>query len=203
MKKVLVKIRKFWDWLWNSESWLSYIVFLAIVFVFVKFIFLPVLGLLMGTSLPLAIVESSSMYHKVSAEDSGALRLCDEIYEKREKVDFDKYWNVCGSWYEENNITKIEFSDFKFPNGFSKGDLMIIVGKDSIKLGDVIIFEAGSRHPIIHRVTSLSPLQTKGDHNPAQLASEKNIDESQIIGTAVARVPYVGWIKLFFVELFR
>jgi signal peptidase I len=89
------------------------------------------------------------------------------------------------------------------PGGFSKGDLIIIVGKKNIEIGDIIIFEAESRYPIIHRVVGINPIQTKGDHNPAQLQKELNIEENKIIGTAIAKVPYIGWLKLFLFEIFR
>jgi signal peptidase I len=100
---------------------------------------------------------------------------------------------------------------FSFKNGFSKGDLMVIVGVKNVKIGDVIIFNGGSNHPIIHRVVSLNPIQTKGDHNSAQLTpnnngsgtDETNISQDKIIGTAVLRIPYLGWIKLFFAELLQ
>jgi len=200
---------KFWTWLWESDSFWSYIVLLAIIFVVVKFIFLPGLGLIFGTSLPLAIVESSSMDHHAlgtSGINTNSYEICGKNLEAGGFLSLDEYWSECGSWYEDKpEITKDEFSDFSFTNGFRKGDLMIIFGKnkEDIKLGDVIIFEAGRAHPIIHRVISLDPLMTKGDHNSDQLPEERGISESQTIGVAKARIPYVGWVKLFFVELWR
>jgi signal peptidase I len=195
----------FFNWLWNSESWLSYLVFLILVFIFVKFIFLPGLGLIFGTQLPLAIVESSSMEHYALETDGlSGVSICGQSFSETQFLDKEKYWSTCGEWYEKNtNITKEEFQNFKLSNGFRKGDLMIIFGKKNIEIGDIIIFDGGRNHPIIHRVISLNPIQTKGDHNPAQLALETNINKNQIVGTAVARIPYIGWIKLFFVELFK
>ncbi len=198
------RLKRFWNWLWHSESIWSYVVFLALLFVIVKFIFLPGLGLIFGTSLPLAIVESSSMEHYSLKETAGYI-ICGQSFSKSEFFNQEEYWQTCGNWYEQNtNITKEQFQSFGFKNGFRKGDLMIVFGKkiSDIKLGDIIIFNAGSAHPIIHRVISLSPeLQTKGDHNPAQLSQEKSISESQVVGVAVAKIPYVGWVKLVFVEL--
>jgi len=207
MEKIKENMKNFWKWLWESESLLSYIVFLAVIFVVVKFIFLPGLGFLMGTSLPLAIVESSSMDHSYINMGSGNYEICGKVLAEKQSLNLDKYWWTCGDWYENNtNITREQFSEFKFQDGFKKGDLMIILGKplDKIKIGDVIIFAAeGRAHPVIHRVISLNPLQTKGDHNPGQLPDEKIISESQIIGVAKARIPYIGWIKLFFVEFWK
>jgi len=195
---------KFWNWLWNSDSIFSYLVFLILVFIIVKFILLPGLGLIFGSSLPLAIVESSSMEHYALDLDTNGYSICGKYLEDYQFLDSEEYWQTCGQWYEDNtNITEAEFQTFKFKDGFRKGDLMIIMGRDSIEVGDVIIFDTGRSYPIIHRVVSTNPIQTKGDHNGAQLDEEKGINKNQIIGVAVGRIPYIGWIKLFFVELFR
>lgn len=216
-------LMRFWKWLWESDSWWSYIIFLVIVFVIIKFAFLPGLGLVFGTQLPLAIVESSSMDHNsleycLKAEQStenGRLivtctqwsnkdyELCGNNFEESSYFNIDKYWETCGEWYENKNITKEKFEKFKFENGFRKGDIIIIFGKKDVKIGDVIIFDAGRNNPIIHRVISLSPLQTKGDHNGDQLSEEKSINSNQIVGVAVGKIPYLGWVKLSFVEIFN
>lgn len=209
---VKTKLKGFWKWLWQSDSWWSYIVFLALVFVFIKFIFLPGLGLIFGTSLPLAIVESSSMDHHSLLDATGTINICGKTFPNNESLNTDEYWQTCGSWYEQNtNITKEEFQSYSFKNGFQKGDIMIIVKKKTINIGDIIVFQAGAANPIIHRVISLNPLQTKGDHNEAQLvpgnnnygADERNIPENRILGTAVLRIPWLGWPKLFVVELWN
>jgi len=213
-------LKRFWKWLWESDSWWSYLVFLLIVFVIIKFIFLPGLGLIFGTQLPLAIVESSSMDHNSleyclkaeQATSNGKLivtctqwsnndyEICGKKFPSSSYFNIDNYWDTCGKWYEDRNITKEQFSSFKFKNGFRKGDIIIIFGRKDINLGSIIIFDAGRSNPIIHRVISLSPLQTKGDHNSDQLAEEKSINENQIVGVAVGRIPYLGWAKLFFAE---
>lgn len=205
--------RNFWDWLWNSDSFLSYVVLLVIMFVIVKFIFLPGLGFLMGTSLPLAIVESSSMDHRYIGSEEGGYEICGKTLAEEPSMSFEKYWWTCGDWYENNTkITKEEFAEFKMSNGFKKGDLIIITGKqaEEIKIGDILIFKAGTRaHPVIHRVIAINSSQdeltfsTKGDHNPGQLDEEKAITENQILGVAKGRIPYVGWVKLFFVEMMK
>jgi len=206
------KLKSFWKWLWDSDSWWSYIVFLVIVFVFIKFIFLPGLGLIFGTSLPLAIVESSSMDHHALQDSTGLISICGKTFTESKSFNSEEYWQTCGNWYEQNtNITKEQFQGFKFKNGFRKGDIMIIVKKKTINIGDILVFEAGSTHPIIHRVISLNPIQTKGDHNEVQLipsnnnygADEKNIQQSKVLGTAVLRIPWLGWPKLFIVELWN
>jgi len=225
--KVKRELSLFWNWLWKSESIWSYIVFLILIFIIVKFVFLPGLSLAFGmgpNGLPLAIVESSSMEHYALSycisydqrtfeclQKSSDYEICGKEFNNFQSFNLDEYWQICGNWYEDNfNITKEQFSEFELKRGFRKGDLMVIM-KRKINIGDVIVFNAGKATPLIHRVVSLEPLQTKGDHNSEQLTSANNIynldeteiNENQVIGTAVLRIPYLGWVKLFFVELLR
>jgi signal peptidase I len=216
------KIKKSWNWIWNSDSIWSWIVALILIFLIVKFIFFPTLSLIFGTSLPLAGVESSSMEHQIIKDDSGVLSLCGEIYSKEQKkeirhIDFDKYWDMCGDWYIDNkHITKPVFEKFSMKNGFSKGDIIIVWGRFTPKIGDIIIFKPNSDstapRPIIHRIVEINEqgiIQTKGDHNKEQLTSsnnlyqtdETNIKKEQIIGKAIFKIPYLGWIKIWFTEL--
>jgi hypothetical protein len=195
------KLKLFWHWLWNSESIWSYLVFLILVFIVIKFIFFPFLSLVMSTKLPLAIVESDSMNHN-SINAPYGYDLCGHTLLFGKFFNKEEYWQACGNWYEnKTNISKEDFSNFKFSNGFAKGDLIIIYGKKDIHVGDVIVFDGGRNHPIIHRVVSLEPLQTKGDHNSDQLPAEKIIYQDQVLGTAVGKIPYIGWIKLGMVNI--
>ena len=91
--------------------------------------------------------------------------------------------------------------------GFNKGDILFVTGRGTPHIGNVIIFKAESKYPIIHRVISLSPLETKGDHNSGQLTmasygvDETNIDKNGIVGYARFKVvPLLGWVKLIFFE---
>ncbi len=218
-KKSWNNIKKFWNWTWNSDSWLSWVVALILIFVFVKFIFFPLLALIMGTILPLAGVESSSMDHQITEEGSKGLSLCGKSYSKDEDhyVSFDEYWEKCGGWYEEREISKEKFSGFTLKNGFSKGDIVVVWGRFNPKVGDVIIFkpnpESIAPRPIIHRIVSIEDdnIQTKGDHNAKQLTienniyrtDETNIKESQIIGKALFKIPFLGWPKIWLVELMK
>ena len=209
-------IKKSWNWIWNSESIWSWLVALILIFVFIKFIFFPGLSFIQGTSLPLAGVESSSMDHQIVLDDYRRLTLCGNIYSKQdvEYKDFDEYWQTCGSWYESRNITKEQFSKFTMKDGFSKGDIIIVWGRFTPKIGDIIIFKpnagATSQTPIIHRIVKIDNgiIQTKGEHNEAQitLPNDKNIDEThitqnQIIGKAVFKIPYLGYIKIWASQL--
>jgi signal peptidase I len=215
----LEKIKKAWIWIWKDDSFLSWIVALLVIFIFVKFIFFPGLALVFGTSLPLAGVESSSMDHQIIRNEFGAGELCGNNYEKDEieRLDFDGYWDECEDWYEERGITKLEFSNFPLKNGFSKGDIIIVWGRFTPKLGDVIIFRANPEsrapRPIIHRIVSMEDgiVGTKGDHNAEQLTQGNNIyrtDETgitneRIIGKAVLKIPYLGWPKIWLVEFIK
>jgi signal peptidase I len=212
-------IKKFWNWVWNSDSVLSWIAALFFIFVIVKFVFFPTLSLITGSSLPLAGVESSSMDHQIVKNDYEMLTLCEKIYRNEDKkyMNFDEYWKVCGEWYEKKGISKENFSEFSLSNGFRKGDIIIVWGRFEPKAGDIIIFkpnkESMAPRPIIHRIISIKEgvIQTKGDHNPEQLTlsnnlyktDETNIKEEQILGKAIFKIPYLGWFKIIIVDILK
>ena len=177
---------KTWDFLWNDDSLLSWVVFLVVIFVFIKFVFFPTLSLMFGTSLPIVIVESCSMHHDSS---------------------LDEWWSGNAEWYDGKDIGRNEFGNFPLVNGFTKGDIFFVTGVDSseVEIGDVIIFsDLQSARPVIHRVVDLEPLQTKGDNNPGQIPFELDIDSENIIGKATSfKIPLIGWLKLIFFEPFR
>jgi signal peptidase I len=183
---------KFWQIVWKDDSFKGWIISILFVLIVVKFIFFPLLNLATGTALPLAIVESCSMHHQ------GTLF-----------SDHSDWWERHDSKYTNLDITEKEFKSFNFKRGFTKGDILFITGTkpEKIKMGDVIIFNAGANHPIIHRVTNIKQennefiFSTFGDNNLGQLNSELEIKSEQIVGKARFRIiPYVGWIKLSFFE---
>jgi len=184
MKK---EIKKFWNFLWHSNSIWSWVLLIVLSYVLIKFIFFPTLGLIVGSKMPLVVIESCSMYHK------------GDIFSN-----FKSWWESHQTWYHQNGITMENFSNFDYKNGLNKGDILLIIRDKNLELGDIIVFEAGQQHPIIHRVVKLNPLETKGDNNPNQLSGgiEQNIKEEQIIGKAVLRIPKLGWFKLIFYEPF-
>jgi|SRR3989344_308707 len=183
-------LKKFWEFL-KEDSWTSLIVWIIIIAVFLKLIFFPIISLITGSPLPLVIVESCSMYHESS---------------------FDTWWGDNGAWYESHDISKEDFQTFSLKNGLNKGDIVFVWGRADYELGDIIIFkpneEATTRNPIIHRLVSISPNNTKGDHNPFQFTGSNNLnklDETKIkgdrvLGKAVARIPFAGWLKLIWFE---
>ena len=122
---------------------------------------------------------------------------------------FNAWWTRHDTKYSSIEINETEFSHFSFTNGFSKGDILFIVGVNphNIKIGDVIIFNAGQQAPIIHRVINITQsngqyiFSTEGDDNPGQLSIEMQINQNQIVGKAVFRIaPFIGWAKLIFYE---
>ena len=190
---ILNGLKKFWNFVWNGESFLSWIVFVILAFIVIKFIFFPVLTLVTGTSLPLVIVESCSMYH--------------------DNKNFDQWWTDNGNWYEDRNITKEQFEKYNLKNGFAKGDIFLVTGVKNLGVGDTIIFLSGSaQRPIIHRIVDLEPTQTKGDNNDRQFSKnnnaekidETNVPNAMIIGKATGvRIQFLGWAKLIFFEPLR
>ena len=177
--------KKTWKFL-QEDSWPSLLVTLLLAFVIIKFIFFPGLSFITGTQLPLVIVESCSMYH----HENG----------------FEKTFT--SEVYEDQEISIEDTNRWDFQNGFSKGDVIFVVGAKEVEVGDVIIFNAGNKYPLIHRVISSEKgeYSTKGDNyktNSKQLPSEKSISEEQLVGKALFKIPFVGWAKLIFFEAGR
>ncbi|MGV8162861.1 MAG: signal peptidase I [Candidatus Nanoarchaeia archaeon] len=195
-KSFLQQLKKFWHFVWNDNSLASWAVSIVLAFIIIRFIFYPVLGLVMGTNLPVVAVISSSMEHNGEDWTQNPAYCYSEVYCIQEE------------WYLAKGITPLEFKEFPFQRGFNKGDIMIIVGKkpEKIDVGDVVVFEAGKNYPIIHRVVSIHNndsnivFETKGDNNPTQITTldlnEKNIAPQKIRGVAKARIPYLGYIKI-------
>lgn len=188
---------KFWFLVWKDDSFKGWIFSIIFLFIFIKFIFFPGLSFVTGTSLPLAIVESCSMYHQGNMLSN-----------------FDNWWENHENKYNEFKIIQEQFNDFKMKKGFNKGDILFIIKAkpEKLKIGDIIIFDGGQKNPIIHRVMKINQntetgeytFSTIGDNNNGQLGIEKNIKEDQLIGKAVIKlVPYAGWGKLIFFEAMR
>ena len=188
-------LKKFWHLLWKDNTWKGWVFSIIVLFIFIKLIFFPGLSLVTGTKLPLAIVESCSMYHQGNLLSN-----------------FDAWWENHEPKYIPYEISKEEFKSLIFKNGFNKGDILFIVkaNPEKLKVGDVIIFEAGAQNPIIHRIIEIKKenneyiFSTMGDNNNGQLVVEKEIKSSQLIGKASLKLaPYLGWVKLIFFEPVR
>ena len=216
-------LKKIWNFLWNDDSLLSWVVNIVLAFILIKFIVYPGLGFLLSTTHPVVAVVSESMEHKTVPacaninSQSGKCEnyryiLCDKSYDVKQRVNYDFFWKDCGGWYEERGISKNDFTEFRFNHGFNKGDIMVLRGKkvEDIEIGETIVFKSRKPDPIIHRVVQINnnggeiKFQTKGDHNDKSfedsLIDETNIGEENIIGTAVFRIPLLGYIKIGFVE---
>ena len=174
-------IKKFWKFL-QEDTWQSWLVSMIIIIVLIKFIFFPTLSWITGSPLPLVVVESCSMYHN---------------------ADFENWWDAHAALYMQYNITKSDFQSYIFQNGLNKGDVILVWSKSTYNIGDVIIFNAGTQYPIIHRVVTAPNLSTKGDNNGGQLSEEKTISPNQIVGKGIFHIPLIGWLKLIFYEPFR
>ncbi|MBU1988726.1 MAG: S26 family signal peptidase, partial [Nanoarchaeota archaeon] len=150
-------IARFWAFL-KEDTWLSWVVSLVLLVILIKFIFFPALSLVTGSSLPLVVIESCSLYH-----ESG----------------FDEWWSAHGDWYVREGISREEFEEFNYRTGLNKGDIIFVWGHSDYEIGNIIIFEpnpeSSAKHPIIHRIVSENPYATKGDHNQKQLTSSNNI----------------------------
>ena len=142
--------------------------------------------------MPLAIVESCSMYHEGNFLSN-----------------YNNWWQGHDTKYSGYDIEKEEFENFKFKNGFNKGDILFIIKAkpEKLKIGDIIIFSAEQKNPIIHRIIEIENqngeyiFSTIGDNNNGQLSFEKNIKEEQLIGKSIFKIaPYIGWGKLIFFE---
>jgi|SRR3989344_4900020 len=186
--------KKFWFILWKDDSFKGWLLSIIFLFVFIKFIFFPVLGFITRTSLPLAIVESCSMHHEKSI---GFI------------PNFDNWWQKHDNKYTQFSINENEFKNFILKNGFTKGDILFVIGAkpEKLKIGDVVIFEVNQQHPVIHRIINIKEengeriFSTIGDNNQGQLSAETSIKQEQIVGKAVFKIaPYLGWVKLIFFE---
>ena len=124
--------------------------------------------------------------------------------------DFENWWEENKGGYESNNITKYEFENSPMKNGLSRGDIVLLKKETEYKIGDIIIFSNSAlKDPLINRIISTNPYQTKGDNNARQLTKENNqagIDETnitaeEITGKVTFEIPYFGRTKIIISEL--
>lgn len=159
-----------------------------------------ILSISFGTNFPVVVVVSGSMDH---GENEDGQPCGKKVFDYRES--FDNWWDLCRFYYENFNITKSDFSNFLFSNGFKRGDMPIVFGFEKYKVGDVIVYnEPTQSAPIIHRIIGINPdgsYQTKGDHNPSQNPYEREVRKSQIEGKVIFIIPKVGYFKVLFNDL--
>lgn len=194
-------LKKIWNFLWNEDSLSSWIVNIVLAFLIIKFLVYPVLGSMLGTGFPIVAVVSGSMEHQLEPLE-GKYEICGSIFNESERLNFDRFWNLCGPWYQNRNITKKQFEKFKLSNGFNKGDIIVLQNKKDINVGDTIVFWSNYKNPIIHRVVEIkeNKYNTKGDHNYRE---DGFVHDDKVLGKALFKIPLLGWIKIWFVNIFK
>ncbi len=200
-------LRKFWHFFWHDDSLASFLLNIIVAFVIIKYLIYPGLGLVLGTPFPIVAVVSESMEHGLHRN-----LICGQQFENFPES-FQSYWNTCGKWYEPRGISKKQFSTFPFQNGFNKGDVIILwrAHPGNLRVGDVLVFQGDKPQPIIHRIVKIwkegdkTFYQTKGDHNRDSVNNgrfdESKISQERVYGKGVLRLPYLGWLKIIFVEV--
>ena len=144
-----------------------------------------------GVDNPISVVISGSMDHHGAS--------------------LDEWWMEKGHEYAPYGVTKLEFSQFPYANGFERGDILLIKGVSatSISVGDVIVFTRDSDEiPVVHRVVEITMVGgvryflTKGDFNSVadnyHDGETIGVHESRIIGRVGGIIPSVGNITLWF-----
>ncbi len=181
----MVNFKKIWHFIWYDDSPLSWFINIILALILVKFVIYPGLGFVLNTTHPLVAVVSSSMDHN--------------------GLKFDEWWEKSGSWYEQNGITKEEFKIYSFKHGFNRGDIMVLKGTKEKSVGDVLVYQKQNSFdpPIIHRAVKINSdsFQTKGDNVVIVQEFEKEIKNGAFIGKAILRIPYLGYIKIIFVDV--
>jgi len=178
-----------WNFLVHEDSLASFIADAILIILIGKFLLFPGIGLILDSDFPVVAVVSSSMDHQAKEIGGG----------------FEGWWSQNSASYAEYNITGNQFEQFYLPNGFEKGDVLVIHGLSpgELEVGDIIVYSTSYRSdPIIHRVVTTDPISTKGDANAGQISFEQNIAENHIHGKAIFIIPYIGWVKVGAMELF-
>ncbi len=194
-------LKKIWNFIWNDDSIASWVVNIILAFLIIKFLFYPAIGLVLGTTHPIVAVVSSSMEHDLIYDPlTKNYIICGKSFEEDKMLNFNSYWEICGAFYEDINIKNTEFKEFKMKNGFNMGDIIVLSNKKNIKNGDITVYWSDRIYPIIHRVVDNNETHiiTKGDHNSR---SDNPVLKDQVIGKALFKIPYLGWIKIWAVNV--
>ncbi len=193
--------KKLWWFLWEDNSIWSWLANIVLAFVLIKFVIYPVLGLMLGTGYPIVAVVSSSMEHDAGFDEWWTTKVCCVDASCSNRLSPEEIYSSYG-------LTKEDFKELPYKNGFNKGDIMILQGPKELAVGDILVFWTDSRkEPIIHRIIQVKGVagdhvyKTKGDHNCASATFEQSITSDRMIGKAALRVPFLGWIKIGFVSL--
>lgn len=214
-KFVFNNFKKFWNYLWNDDSFLSYVLNFAFAFVFIKFLFFPTLGFVLNNDYPIVSIVSGSMEHKIVD-----FKVCDKVLQVKDKdLNFNQWWELCSDYYiRVFNLTYDNFSNFDYKDGLNIGDVMILYGKDpkKIEIGETLVFVPEdkkwfeSHGPVIHRVVKKFNKDgkiyfvTKGDHNPYSVNNfETQIVEDDVIGVAKFRIRFIGYFTIYLHKIWQ
>jgi len=196
-------LKKTWKFFWDDDSVWSWLANIIVAFLVIRYLLYPLLGLILGTPFPIVAVVSESMEHGLYQQ-----QICGKTIAKFQES-FANFWDVCGNWYEGKGISKQQFQAFSLRDGFNKGDVIILWRAKEVKIGDILVFNGNKAQPIIHRVVGIQKIgretfyQTKGDHNSDSINrdfDESKISSDRLYGKGVVRIPYLGWIKIWFVD---
>lgn len=140
-----------------------------VVAIALAWIALQAFGIVMGTGMPIVSVVSQSMYHQDN---------------------FSQWWAGHGKFYENINITEEQFLKLPMPNGFDRGDLLL-VKNEAPKIGDIVIYFRGGI-TIVHRVVEITDTGyiTKGDNN---LGQDPPVAKNQVGGKVIGGFPLLGY----------
>lgn len=192
-----MQIRQSWNKL--TSGIFGYVVY-AVLGIVAAYLFYFGIGFVLHTDLPFVAVVSGSMDHGIN-EDGPP---CGSAVNYTET--FDNWWAQCGSYYVDLGITEVQFKTFPFSNGFKIGDMPIVEGDTSYKVGDIIVYSVPSEPaPIIHRIVKINldgTLQTRGDHNSGQNPYEYSVKLSQIHGKVIFILPKIAYLKVILNRLF-
>lgn len=180
--KVKKNLKKVWHFLWEEESLASYIIFILIAFLVLRFIAFPGFLYFSGYS-DVAAVVSPSMVHN------------------------DLTNHTFYGWLAFN---KISSEGWPFMNGLNVGDVIFVkkVPAEEIKVGDIVLFYS-TQGQIIHRVVEIKNeggayyYTTKGDANTVSMDLEKNLTYDMIKGKLMTKVPYFGYPKVALTYIWR
>jgi len=77
------------------------------------------------------------------------------------------------------------------------GDILVVAGEKSPKIGDVILFKSPQHgRLVVHRVVNVAPegYITKGDANP--VPDFKPVPRRNVVGRVIIVIPYLGALRL-------
>jgi len=161
--KLKKAFRKFWNFYWKENSFLSYVFFIIFTYLAFKFVLFPGFLFITGLSDVLAIMTPSM-------EHSG-----------NEQAYYYDYYSNLG----------YNSSEFVFNKGLNIGDVILVKKFENYSVGEVIVFKSPYyENKLVHRIAELDPLKTKGDNNANSYIFDTIITE--VYGKVVYKIPFLG-----------